>query len=274
MPDQTTDLPEAAIEAAASAVAKMQWDDERRITRWATCSDAARVSLEAAAPILTAPLREELEEAKKERDWAKQNAREAEWRQENGGRHWAKEIGEVREQREEQRARADSAEHRLEEATKALADLIHACPVWMSSGPDTSAAMTRARQFLATLQDSQVDGEGEKPLTLDRLREDDVQLVYEDACERGLPFSDFLLALAEVLAALTPEQPEEGKASAEELERGARELGIEDEAPKNRADVLRAAAEESDDPNVTRRYFDALHATTPEQAAAAFGDDR
>jgi hypothetical protein len=63
----------------------------------------------------------------------------------------------------------------------------------------------------------------------------------------------------------TPEQPEDGKATTDELERGARELGIEEEAPRNRADELRAAAEESDDPNVTRRYLDALHAAQPEQ---------
>lgn len=66
-------------------------------------------------------------------------------------------------------------------------------------------------------------------------------------------------------AAPTPEQPEDGKVMADELERGARELGIKDEAPRNRADELRAAAAESDDPAVTRRYLDALHAAQPEQ---------
>jgi hypothetical protein len=42
-------------------------------------------------------------------------------------------------------------------------------------------------------------------ITLDRLNEDDVQLLYESACGHGIPFADFVAAIADLLQA-TPEQ--------------------------------------------------------------------
>jgi hypothetical protein len=44
-------------------------------------------------------------------------------------------------------------------------------------------------------------------LTLERFNEDDVQLLFESACERGIPFADFVAAVADLLQA-TQEQPE------------------------------------------------------------------
>lgn len=53
------EVPEAAEKAAAAAIAKMQWSDEKRITPRASCSDAASVALAAALPHIEQAIRTE-----------------------------------------------------------------------------------------------------------------------------------------------------------------------------------------------------------------------
>ena len=48
-----------AVEAGGVAVAKMQWGDKKRITPRATCTDAARVAIEAAVPLIENHARKE-----------------------------------------------------------------------------------------------------------------------------------------------------------------------------------------------------------------------
>jgi hypothetical protein len=74
--------------------------------------------------------RERLAEVEAERDWAKQNAREAEWRAEQWTRHWAKEIGEVRTARDQAHAALAAFEEALTSraVTEAAIEGLGACP--------------------------------------------------------------------------------------------------------------------------------------------------
>lgn len=137
MPDHTTEIPEAPIEAAvAAAVAK--WRSEASKDGFSGPSPYLKLhrALEAAAPILTAPLREELEEAKKERerleytctDCGRRPSGEAEldgWAGDSDGFKQCFRCSVARQRVEKDVARADSAEEKIAATRTALHDFEH-----------------------------------------------------------------------------------------------------------------------------------------------------
>lgn len=178
--EQTTEVQEAAIEAAVQRhAATLAFRDGRwggrRTPSFEDMAPAdrepyignARRDLEAADPILTAPLREELEGARRERDgWRGREAvaQDARWAAVAEAQGVAVLLAEERETagnlEASLRARAASAERRLEEAREAIiAELPDDCDGEAVPFGLIEEAIDRA---LATLQDSQTSAREEK----------------------------------------------------------------------------------------------------------------
>ena len=148
MPDQTTEVPEAAIQA----VERSRWERERKRERRPRVpfderppcqhpsEDHSREDLEAAAPILTAPLREELEEAKA-------NLRASE----DDLARVTENLGTLNDARKAEITRADSAERRLEESQKLVVALEDRWGIRRKEADDLRGRLEEAREALMRL---------------------------------------------------------------------------------------------------------------------------